>query len=243
MKRKPFALALIIVLIALTGCPEEDRDDRTDVREIDTAELDETRNRIEETMLRGDPQEIADLFIENAYYSPLGGEVYTSRDEIRRAVERGPRTTEYSLQARDSGGAGDTAWEAGTWRQTAERAEGEQVSVRGTYLLVLERDQNGRTDDADVAIADDPDTAAVDDRDARADRPNGWRIRAAVANMPAEDAQRFQQLVEMEQVQPDTAAERPPAREPRVEDRPVQQPDPVDDADTPAEDEEPPADR
>ncbi len=197
--KKRLAIILVLPLLALAACPDNDVavDDRD--RAVDTQELDQVRERIQQAVVRGDPQGIADLFTDDAFYSPASGERLTSRDEIRRDAEQAPPITEFTLNAQHVDGHGDTAWEYGQWTQTMEGQDGETVSLSGNYMIAYERDRNGPVTGADPAATDDD--AAT--QPAPADRNGRWRVRAAVANMPPEQ---MEQMEQMQQVQPDAAA-------------------------------------
>lgn len=116
----------------------------------DSAALDSVYARFSDAYDALDPEAVAALYTDDAYYLPGGGAILQGTADLRAAFAFLTRTKEaggdldLSFRIVDRGIDGDLAYDIGYYRLASKRTDGtESVSV-GKFITILKRQSDGR---------------------------------------------------------------------------------------------------
>lgn len=98
-------------------------------------------------MKRGDVPDLVACYGEEAIVVPQNSDVCQGRTSVERLFNSWLSSTtvrEFEVQTKDLRVVGDSAYEVGTYRMVCEEAGSGPVSDQGKFLIVYERDDDGK---------------------------------------------------------------------------------------------------
>lgn len=144
------ASLLAVPFLAMAACGGgETGSDGTDAAPaaITSAEMDDLRSGFLDAMEADDFATAATFYAEDAVFHHADGTKSRGRSQIEQhlaASGEGVTMSDVSLTPSDMGAGATMAWETGTFSATATPPGGEAMPVSSNYLVVVERQPDGR---------------------------------------------------------------------------------------------------